>query len=601
MVIDKPLQPRITSIAFTNFKAFKTFSVSLGPFNVLVGPNNSGKSTIIVAMRMLAEAFRKANAKSAEMVEVDRRTTWGYRISLAGLPVASENVFHNYDDSTPASITFRVSGGKSLELVFPEQGTCLLICHSGGPQIRTPSDFRRHFPIKIGFVPILGPVEPDEPLYQEDAARLALLTHRASRNFRNIWHHFAEDFPTFKNLVRQTWPGMDIEPPEVQMNDRKAALRMFCPEERFPREIYWAGYGFQVWCQMLTFIVKSRDANVLVIDEPDIYLHSDLQRQLVALLRSLGPDIVMATHSTEIISEAEPGELMSINKKWRSAKSIKDTTQIQQLFAALGSGINPALTLLSKTKRALFVEGGDFQLISAFARKVGNDSIANRSDFAVLPVDGFNPKRVADVSRGIELTLGAKIRKGTIFDRDYRSDSEVKTIITELLKTCDFVFIHDQKEIENHLLVPKAIEAAIDARLRERALREGTSKARSETGSALLEMVTNKMKSDVFGQYLAKRSEFEKRTNPGKDLGTINSEAMAEFETRWNDLESRMKLVPGKATIGALNVYLQTTYKIAITGLQVIQHMGTSQVTHGMRTLIGQIDGFRKQALPDID
>ena len=85
---------------------------------------------------------------------------------------------------------------------------------------------------------------------------------------------------------------------------------MFCPEERIPREIFWAGFGFQVWCQMLTHVIQSEGASLFLIDEPDIYLHADLQRQLLGLLQNLGPDILIATHSTEIITEAEPDDIL---------------------------------------------------------------------------------------------------------------------------------------------------------------------------------------------------------------------------------------------------------------------------------------------------
>ena len=54
---------------------------------------------------------------------------------------------------------------------------------------------------------------------------------------------------------------------------------MFCPEDRIPREIFWAGFGFQVWCQMLTHVIQSSDKALFLIDEPDIYLHSDRSKR----------------------------------------------------------------------------------------------------------------------------------------------------------------------------------------------------------------------------------------------------------------------------------------------------------------------------------
>ena len=203
---------------------------------------------------------------------------------------------------------------------------------------------------------------------------------------------------------------------------------MFCPEERFPREIFWAGFGFQVWCQMLTFIVRSKKDSLLIIDEPDIYLHSDLQRQLVGLLKEIESDVLLATHSTEIISEADPGDLLVINKKSSSARRIKDPSQLQGVFGALGSNLNPTLTQLAKSRRAVFVEGRDFQVLGAFARRLNKGAVSNRSDFAVIPAEGFNPTKVKDLSDGMELTLGAKLLKAVIFDRDFRPDSEVSAM-----------------------------------------------------------------------------------------------------------------------------------------------------------------------------
>jgi putative AbiEii toxin of type IV toxin-antitoxin system len=146
--------------------------------------------------------------------------------------------------------------------------------------VDSPASFRKQFNCPIGFVPILGPVEHNENLYQVEAARLALYNHRAARNFRNIWYHFPDKFDEFREALIQTWPGMDIERPHLDHSHEKPRLHMFCPEDRIPREIFWAGFGFQVWCQMLTHIIQSKGAALFLIDEPDIYLHSDLQRQL---------------------------------------------------------------------------------------------------------------------------------------------------------------------------------------------------------------------------------------------------------------------------------------------------------------------------------
>jgi AAA domain, putative AbiEii toxin, Type IV TA system len=223
---------------------------------------------------------------------------------------------------------------------FPEQGVCYLIPESLKHRYQTPTAFRSHFNCPIGFVPILGPVEHNENLFEKEAARLALFNYRAARNFRNIWHHYPEKFDEFRSALSQTWPGMDIERPEIDASHEKPRLYMFCPEDRIPREIFWAGFGFQVWCQMLTHIIQSNDAALFLIDEPDIYLHSDLQRQLIGLLRNMGPDILIATHSTEIITEAESDDIVLINKRQKVAQRIRHPSQLEAVFRMLGSNLN---------------------------------------------------------------------------------------------------------------------------------------------------------------------------------------------------------------------------------------------------------------------
>jgi len=245
---------RFVRVDFSRFKAFKKFSLSLRHFNILVGPNNAGKSTILAAFRILAAGMRKAYNRKPEVISGPNGMgmTHGYRIDLPTISVAEENLFYNYDDSQAATVRFRISNSNELLLYFPEQGTCYLIAQAKGKSNHTPTTFRSNFNCKIGFVPILGPLEHNESLYESEAARLALFNYRAARNFRNIWHHFPEKFDEFRSALNRTWPGMDIERPTIDRSHGKSRLHMFCPEERIPREIFWAGFGFQVWCQMLT-------------------------------------------------------------------------------------------------------------------------------------------------------------------------------------------------------------------------------------------------------------------------------------------------------------------------------------------------------------
>lgn len=586
---------RITSVHFKRYKAFSNFSISLQDFNVLVGPNNAGKSTIIGVFKILAEGLRRARSRKAEQVVANGIRRWGHRFNIADLPISSENIFHDYDDSEPAEVTFRLSNGNKLILHFPEQGSCFLLPDSEGGKVDSPSTFKQKFDVSVGFVPILGPVEQHELLYQEEAARRALMSNGASRNFRNIWQHYPEGFDRFRSLIQSTWPGMDIERPEIQQGNtpQSRVLKMFCPEDRFPREICWAGYGFQVWCQMLTHIVKSVDADLLVIDEPDIYLHADLQRQLVALLRDLGPDILIATHSTEIISETEPSSLLTINKKKRSATRVKDISQIKRVFFALGSNLNPTLTQITKTRRVIFVEGLDFDILARFARIMLFDRLANRSDFALVKLDGFNPKRMEDLAAGIELTVGSKLTRAVVLDRDYRSKEEVLQITSELKKHATLIYIHKCKEIENYLLNPQVLTKAITSRINERVRRTGCTAPLCPDVAALLDEITTELKSEVLSQILARNLEMAKRGHAKLDAATVNQKVIEDFEGAWKYPASRLTLVPGKEVLARLNTQLQKLLSISVSDVQVASHFLADEIPEDLRNLIAALELFR--------
>lgn len=592
-----PELQRFTSVSFRNYKALRQYSVTLRSFNVLVGPNNSGKSTILGAFRILSEGIRKASSRKPELITLPNEQTMGYRVPLEDLPVSTENVFSDYDDSQPALVEFKLSGGNRLQLVFPEQGVCYLICRTTARPVRTTSDFRREFRVTVGFVPVLGPVEHDEPLYHAEAARRALLSHRAARNFRNIWYHYGQDFAEFRELIRTTWPGMDIERPEVDTSSVKPLLRMFCPEERYPREIYWAGFGFQVWCQLLTFIVRTKNAAILIMDEPDIYLHSDLQRQLVSLMKAIPSDVILATHSTEIISESEPGDLLVVNKRTQSAKRIRDPIQLQSVFSVLGSNLNPTLTQLAKSKRAVFVEGKDFQILGAFARKLGKQAIAIRSDFAVIPLDGYNPTKVRDLAKGMELTLGGIVLKAVVFDRDYRSEQEVTSTKVELLRFASLAHIHQRKELENYLLEPIPIRRALVRQIAEHNRRTDENIRFEDDIHSILETLSDPMKHMVSAQFLAKRSTYDKAKTPNLDSATITQRLLEEFEVVWRTWEQRCAVLPGKDFLSALNRHTQGIYKVTLTPKSIIDAMSVEEVPQEMVNLIEELDAFRRQVV----
>jgi energy-coupling factor transporter ATP-binding protein EcfA2 len=585
---------RFVGVRFHHFKAFESFTLALRHFNVLVGPNNSGKSTILAAFRILAAAMRRATTRSPTVVHGPVGKCSGYNVDLQMISVAEENIFFNYDDTEPATVLFTLSNGNTLLLYFPVQGACVLIPDAQGHHIANPSKFRRHFNCTIGFVPILGPVEHHEPLFEKEAARRALFNYKAARNFRNIWYHFPDLFENFRDVLAETWPGMDVTRPTVDMSHGKARLHMFCPEERLPREIFWAGFGFQVWCQMLTHLIQSSETSIFLIDEPDIYLHSDLQRQLLGLLRNLGPDILIATHSTEIISETEPDDIVLISKHRKVGKRVKNVDQLSQVFSVLGSSINPVLTQVAKTRRVLFVEGQDFQILGKFARRLGKSRVGSRADFAVIPIHGFSVDRIRSVIDGIKSTLGTPVQAAAILDRDYRSQEECDSITKDGGAICHFMEILDCKEIENFLLIPGAIDRAAKNKIVERASRGGDSVEYTGNSASFLDAYAAEKRSYVTAQLLENAKRFKKQSAPSVHPATVTEKVLEDINQNWKDDAARLRIIPGKDALSALNQHFQKDFGISVTNTAIIDAMKPAEVPQALKTLIERIASFSK-------
>lgn len=81
------------------------------------------------------------------------------------------------------------------------------------------------------------------------------------------------------------------------------------------RDLMVEGSGFLQWLSVFA-LATDPEINVLLLDEPDAHLHSSLQEQLLdslsAITSTTGRQILLATHSTEILRNAEPADILHI-------------------------------------------------------------------------------------------------------------------------------------------------------------------------------------------------------------------------------------------------------------------------------------------------
>lgn len=124
------------------------------------------------------------------------------------------------------------------------------------------------------------------------------------------------------------------------------------------RDIMVEGSGFLQWLSVYT-LALSEEFNVILLDEPDAHLHTQLQKNLTERLEDItikkGKQVLLATHSTELIRAYEPYKILSLsNSRGRYLSSDDDKIG---LLSGIGTMFSPKIHKLTEEKRLLIVEG----------------------------------------------------------------------------------------------------------------------------------------------------------------------------------------------------------------------------------------------------
>jgi AAA domain, putative AbiEii toxin, Type IV TA system len=137
------------------------------------------------------------------------------------------------------------------------------------------------------------------------------------------------------------------------------------------RDLMVEGSGFLQWLSVFA-LATDPDINVLLLDEPDAHLHSSLQEQLLESLATVtapsSKQVLVATHSTEILRNAEPGDILHLRGGGRPSRYLTEEGQKVAMLAGLGSDYAPRIDRAKRTKHILFVEGrSDIRILKALA------------------------------------------------------------------------------------------------------------------------------------------------------------------------------------------------------------------------------------------
>ncbi|TKB07237.1 MAG: DUF2813 domain-containing protein [Mesorhizobium sp.] len=559
-------------IEFENFRKHSKFRVTCKERNIFVGPNNAGKSSVLDALRLFADVARYAEYR---LPVLKTQNPYGvcatYEMSNKNFCLPIANVPTN-DSEDDVKISISHDNGSTLHLILNVDRQPIVFIQSDKMAKSTKAYFRDCFPESVIVVPTLGQFEETEKPNDPDYVRSVEHTRLAARNFRNIWRQKSHsEFQEFSALVEGNWKDIEVRKPKVIVGV-PSTLEMIYLENEYPREIYLSGFGFQAWMQIMTHFLRGSGGDILVLDEPDVYLHADLQRRLYGIAKKRFSQIFLATHSAEIMNEANSGDVVLVRSEFQTGRRITTEEGYRSAHALLGSSENADFARLSRAKRIIAFEGNDRSIYRRFEQMLIPDGVFSDPDTMLLKIGGYEQwPRVGNLPWAFQELFGIQPKIAAIFDRDYRCLEEIEGHEQKLRRSGVFCHVLRRKEIENYVIARDAIYKATQkaAKKKEKTIEDAWI-------DDTLSSISSEMREDCLINVQSSTSKYYQLKRDGRDTQTILKLAKNEFDKDWatRGYSSR---ISGKEFFSAYNRALDEACGISISLFQVLDEFHASE------------------------
>jgi energy-coupling factor transporter ATP-binding protein EcfA2 len=455
----------LAKIILSNYRCFEKHEISFRELSIAVGKNNAGKSTFIEALRLISIVMtRNLNFKPVPrwLDEDLPPRSKGVIPAISSLRFTVQNLFHQFNDP-PAKIEAIFEDGKSIVIYIGEEAKLFAFYYDiNGKMIKAKPALKSAEFVPIYILPQIGPLATEERVLSYDYVRSNLSSHLSSIHFRNQIKYFYGDFPNFRTVAEANWPGLHIRELDGRSLQKEGLLTLIVHDGDFASEIGWMGHGLQMWLQTMWFLSRVPTEATIILDEPDVYMHADLQRKLIRFLRDRYRQVVVATHSIEIMSEVEPEEILIVNKRRDRSEYAPSLPAIQKVVYQLGSIHNLGLSRLWETRKLLLVEGKDIRILKRVQNLLYPGSIHPFDAIPNSAIGGWSGwNKVMGTNMVLKNGFNQAISVYCLLDSDYHLDEEILERKANAKKGNINLHIWNRKEIENYFLIPEAIHRII--------------------------------------------------------------------------------------------------------------------------------------------
>lgn len=575
----------LTTLTVENFRGFEHHKIPLNKVTVIVGQNNAGKSTLVEAFRLIAIVTNRYKS-----LNYNRSPYWselpgafsGISPSLQNLDINFDSIFYRYGEP-PSIITADFSDKSSITIYLSAEDKIFAVIRDSKQQIISSRQQanKTNLPT-VSIMPQVTPVRLHETILSEDYVKSTVSSSLSSLHFRNQLNVFHDLFHEFQDIVESTWSGVRVQELIGQGERHSLPLNLEVRNEDFVAEIGAMGHGLQMWLQTMWFLTRAKNSSTIILDEPDVYMHADLQRRIIRFLRNKFPQLILTTHSVEIMSEVQPDEILIIDKRKPHSRFADSIPAVQSLINNVGSVHNIHLARLWNAKRFILVEGEDIKILKQFQNILFPSSEIPIDIIPNMPIGGWGGWSYAvGSSMTLRNSLGESIRVYCILDSDYHTQDEIRTRKSQAKSKDVELHIWKQKEIENYLLIPSAIQRLIAKKCKKRThcptVIDVTNKLK-ECALTMEDTIFDAISAELLGQ------------NRSLGASGANKEARKIIMAKKIKKDGFLNLVSGKKLISDLSNWSQGEFGVSFNAISIAKEVLLKEVSNEMVAVITAIE-----------
>lgn len=414
----------INYVSLKQFKQISEANLPLGPINVLVGGNNSGKSCILQGIHFgisLAQARREAGVQQFPPERLRYCPTDNFL-----------DLHHGRRLTEGTKIDFLYSmasdGGGDHAVVTLQRGRNGVVSaiSNGGPLLESVSDPRGFFSI---YVPGLAGITIREEYRSDAVVSNGIARGDANLYLRNVLLRIERSQvrkERFDGYLDRVFPGVRVNTQFQETADlwiRSTVTR----ENADTRALDLVGTGLLQAIQLIAY-VSNYEPKVLLLDEPDAHLHPSNQRLLADTLAMIASTtetkIILATHSRHLLdalSELEEAKLFWVKNGVATPQQTWSDIAVLMDLGALDRGER---FLAGNYKYLVWSEDRDTEPLSIVLEANG----ISREETLVF---SYQASSKVDAAK-LMAAFAERVRPGVITvvhrDRDFMSDDEVERL-----------------------------------------------------------------------------------------------------------------------------------------------------------------------------